>query len=580
MSDTSTPRNLEFHRKQAKQLLKEVRSGSPAARRRFEALDLSVFEGNFKLSQAHLVVARENGFSSWSQLKRHLEHTTSSPSELLQPYVRELDWYHERAEGLLRSHQGGMKSATSLLQKHHPQLGLRSDTEAVKYDFKLEDALLVQARQHGFADWAAFTAHIEELSSGKDQEPFLRAFEALQRGDDEELKRLLNKEPSLIAARGTNGNNLLNLALSFRRRAACRMLLESGASVNQGNNYGWTPLHQAALGTDVALAEELIGAGGDLTLSARGEGGTPLVQALFWGNDVMADALARHDVTPRNLRVAAGLGRLDLLTACFDSNENLTNEAVQAREFYRPHGEFPEWTRGNERQGILDEAFTYACRNGRTHVLQFLLDRGANIAGDPYQGTGFIWACTKNRRETMQWLLDHGANINQQATFGGRNHGVGVTALHLAVQEDNLEKVRLLVERGADPDISDHLFNATALGWAEFFNHKAVAAYLLDLPNVGVLNLAARGLTERLKMLLEAQPEWVNGSGHTSRFYPLHRAVENRHFETAKLLLEKGADPNRRIYNGKTALDMAAENEDDALADSLRSYGATGAGGL
>jgi ankyrin repeat protein len=466
--------NLEYHRKQAKALLKELRSGSVGARQRFGALQLPVPEGKAQLADAQRVIARENGFASWPRLKHHAD---SANANTLRPYVREIGWYEERAEGLVRSYHGGMATAFELIQRHHPGFSA-PDGYHPPADFTLEDALLVQARQHGFDSWPEFTTHIEALSKKTAREPFLLAFEAIQSGDTSTLQELLDEHSWLVSARGSNGNSLLNLAQSFWRLDACRMLLGAGANVNQGNNYGWTPLHQAATGSNIPWIEKLLSAGGDLTLSARGEGGTPLVQALFWGNDVMAEALAKRDITPRNLRVAAGLGRLDLLSACFDAKGNLTAEAGEAREFYRPHGEFPEWSPTESRQEILDEAFTYACRNGRTQVLQFLLNHGADIEGDPYRGTGLLWATYKSHWDTMGWLINHGADINQQATFGGRNHGDGVTPLHLAVQEGALEKVRFLVERGAKPDIRDHLFNASPLGWAEFFKHKEVSEYL------------------------------------------------------------------------------------------------------
>jgi ankyrin repeat protein len=466
--------NLEYHHKQAKALLKEVRSGSVRARQRFQALQLPVTEADIKLADAQLVVARENGFASWTRLKHH-----ATDAQMLRPYVREVSWYQERAEGLVRSYRGGMSAASELIHRYHPGFSA-ADIQPTSDGFTLDDALLVQARQHGFDSWPEFAAHIEALSKDTTPQPFLLAFEALELGNNDTLRQLLNEHPWLATARGSNGNSLLNLAQSFRRLEACRMLLGAGADVNAGNNYGWTPLHQAATGSDIPWVEELLDAGGDLMLSARGEGGTPLVQALFWGNYVMADALAKHDITPRNLRVAAGLGRLNLLSACFDASGNLTPEAGEAREFYRPHGEFPEWTPSDNRQEILDEAFTYACRNGRVEVLRFLLDQGANLEGDPYRGTGLLWATYKSQWAVMDWLVDHGADINQQATFGGRNHGVGVTALHLAAQEGSLEKVSFLVEDlGADLDITDHLFNATPMGWAEFFEHKEVSEYLL-----------------------------------------------------------------------------------------------------
>src|SRR5207248_8325818 len=45
------------------------------------------------------------------------------------------------------------------------------------------DARLVYARQHGFASWDAFAAHLEALKAGTRTEPFMDLFEAGKRGD-------------------------------------------------------------------------------------------------------------------------------------------------------------------------------------------------------------------------------------------------------------------------------------------------------------------------------------------------------------------------------------------------------------
>ena len=52
----------------------------------------------------------------------------------------------------------------------------------------------------------------------------------------------------------------------------------------------------------------LIEAGGRTDVSARGDGGTPLIVALFWGHREVTELLAAARRDPRNLRAAAGLG--------------------------------------------------------------------------------------------------------------------------------------------------------------------------------------------------------------------------------------------------------------------------------
>ncbi|MBS1827081.1 MAG: hypothetical protein JST93_17315 [Acidobacteria bacterium] len=58
---------------------------------------------------------------------------------------------------------------------------------------------------------------------------FQAAFEALQAGDAESLRTLLAQQPGLVVERDTNGNTLLNLAVSLGARPLGEMLLEAGA---------------------------------------------------------------------------------------------------------------------------------------------------------------------------------------------------------------------------------------------------------------------------------------------------------------------------------------------------------------
>jgi ankyrin repeat protein len=317
---------------------------------------------------------------------------------------------------------------------------------------------------------------------------FAAAFEALEAGDVAGFEALLRDEPDLARERGLNGNTLLNLAVSLAGKpgwkaglSAVQALLAAGADVNEANDRGGTPLHQAGYSNQPVMANVLIEHGAALDVEAYGAGGTPLVFALFWGHREVAEVLAAHAIVPRNLRVAAGLGDAKLVDACFNADASLTSEAVAARGFYRPHRGFPEWEPSDDRQEVLDEALVWACKSGRVDVLATLIEAGAWLDADPYRGTPLIWAAVCNRVETAAWLLDHGAHIDKKATFGGETHGQGVTALHMAAQYGHLAVIKLLVERGADRTIKEDLYDSTPRGAAAYFGQDEVREYLASL---------------------------------------------------------------------------------------------------
>ena len=49
------------------------------------------------------------------------------------------------------------------------------------------------------------------------------------------------------------------------------------------------------------------------------------------------------------------------------------------------------------------------------------------------------------------------------------------TALHMTVESGAIDIARLLLDAGADPNIRDDKYDATALGWAEFFDRSDFA---------------------------------------------------------------------------------------------------------
>ncbi len=88
-------------------------------------------------------------------------------------------------------------------------------------------------------------------------------------------------------------------------------------------------------------------------------------------------------------------------------------------------------------------------------------------------------------------------------------------------------------------------------------------------------NAAAKGHTEIVKLLLErgADPN-LPEEGIAPHGHALYAAVSNGHFEIAKLLLEHGAYPNPEVESSADALTMAMMNKDEKMVELLCSYGA------
>jgi ankyrin repeat protein len=387
------------------------------------------------------------------------------PEMVEKAYRGDVGYYEDRARGLLASAEDGTVGAVERFDRWGAAL-------------TAEGAREVLSRQHGLATWDELCTHVEGLDAREDA--FVLAVERIEAHDPPGLREQIERSPSVVADVGTNGNDLLGLAAATCDERLVRELLEHGADPARGNAHGWTALHQAAYSGLPALARMLVDAGAPLAASGRGDGGTPLVVALFWGNRETAELLAEYGTPPRNLRVAAGLGRLDVIGELVPAAGCPAPSAGMHRGFYRPHGGFPAWRPRDAPQEVIDEALAWAARNDRADALDLLAARGASLDADVYRGTALAWAAAKGQLDSLLRLLALGADPDARTTFGGPDHGEGATALHLAAQHSQIDVIRALLDAGADPEIRDARHDGTPAGWADHGGQTAAVELLRE----------------------------------------------------------------------------------------------------
>ena len=165
---------------------------------------------------------------------------------------------------------------------------------------------------------------------------------------------------------------------------------------------------------------------------------SPVEDALAFGKHRIVRLLLERGATIHNLRIAAGLGRADLIDGFFHPDGSLK---AGAGKLAWPFGEPAEgWSQ--DPQDILDNAFVYACRSGRIEAAERLLQHGARINALPpgfdYAGTGLHYAAMDGHRPMVEYLLAH----------------------------------------GADPCLKDQKVSATPAGWADHGGHPEIAALL------------------------------------------------------------------------------------------------------
>jgi ankyrin repeat protein len=125
------------------------------------------------------------------------------------------------------------------------------------------------------------------------------------------------------------------------------------------------------------------------------------------------------------------------------------------------------------RRGARVETLAAAAGLGRLDTTQQLL--GAASPDDRHRALAL--AGQLGHVEIVRLLLDRGEDPNRYNPDGFHSHG---TPLHHAAVAGHDAVVRLLVERGARLDIKDTLWKGTPEGWAEYGGHKEIANYLRE----------------------------------------------------------------------------------------------------
>jgi ankyrin repeat protein len=136
-------------------------------------------------------------------------------------------------------------------------------------------------------------------------------------------------------------------------------------------------------------------------------------------------------------------------------------------------------------------------------------------------------AAAFGRLERLRELLDADADETHALSEDG------FTALHLAIFGGQVEASRLLLERGADPNLvsRNDVVKVPPLGTDAFVRSVPLARLLLD------------------------SGADVNGRGEGG-FTALHSAAQNEDAELARLLLDRGADPSVTSDEGKRPADF------------------------
>jgi Ankyrin repeat len=411
--------NLEYLRKQAKELLRSTRQG--------------------KLADAQHTLANEYGFATWAELKSHVVTLGLSPAEALKVAVCDSD--ARRVRELLES---------------YPELRSRIDDPLPSYGFgqhalfaavQRSDRATIDVLLHAGADirkrtewWAGGFGVLDDCDPGlvnflTERGAVMDAHSASRLGMMPILAELVAADPAVVHARGGDGQTPLHFASTVE---VAKFLLDNGAGMD-------------------ALDVDHESTPAQYMLRVQQKRHYPQDR-----QDVARYLVSRGCKT--DILMAAALGDVNLVRHHLDSDPACVRMSVSEEWFPKqdPHagGTIYIWTLGANRT-----AHAAARDFGHEEVFQLLMERTP-------EELKLALACELGDEAVFHKFLAKNPDAARTLSEAEQRK------LPNAAQNNNTQAVRLMLEAGWPVDTPGEM-GATTLHWAGFNGNAEMTREIL-----------------------------------------------------------------------------------------------------
>jgi len=369
---------------------------------------------------------------------------------------------------------------------------------------------------------------------------------------------------SLDAASPPTQTAAIHDAIRANDLAAVKRLVDANAALaNLPDKDRNTPLHLAAAGNSMPIAEYLL-AKGAVVGARNAAGDTPLHSAAAAGALGTIDLLLKREaaIDAGNWQGASPL-HVAIVSAKDDAARLLIDRGANLR-----------WQDAAGRSPLHHAAF-----NNRMAIAEILLAKGVEVDARMQQQVtplGLLTVAT-NHVNMARLLIAKGADVNAR-------NALGATLLEMAAGRGSRALIDLLLDNGAGFDTARAkalplLRAAAAVGSIRLFNlvvEKAGSDLFGNASDDGAtMDAAIRGGSVEIVKVLLSRRIAIDTAVDVNGLTALHRAVNAGATGFVELLVSQGIDINRRTNDGRTAYNIAEARANKEAMSLLLKLGAS-----